>query len=83
MYNIYVNGVFTESFITEEEAIAYCDAMVEIKYEKHVYEKLVKAAWPFPTNYQLDLFTGEYPVASPNISAENPVVYHFPTMPKP
>jgi len=77
MYNIYVNGVFTESFITEEEAIAYCeDAMVEIKYEKHAYEKLVNAAWPFPTtfptNYQLDLFTDEYPV-----------VYKFPTESKP
>lgn len=71
MYNIYVNGVFTESFITEDEARAYGDTVVKIKYE-HTYEKLVKATWPFPTASQLDLFTGEYPV-----------VYKFPTESKP
>ena len=75
MYNIYVNGVFTESFITEQEARDYCDSMVEIKYElkEHIYDKL--ESWPFPTRHetylppsQLDLFTGVYP---------------FPTSPKP
>lgn len=83
MYNIYVDGVFIESFITEEEAKAYSATML-VEVSQHQYDKL--EAWPFPTNYetfptrhetylppsQLDLFTGEYPV-----------VYPFPTSPKP
>ena len=80
MYNIYVDGVFIESFITEEEAKAYSATML-VEVSQHQYDKL--EAWPFPTNYemlptideisrvqhsQLDLFTGVYP---------------FPTSPKP
>ena len=76
MYNIYVDGVFIESFITEEEAKAYSATML-IEVSQHQYDKL--ESWPFPTRHetylppsQLDLFTGE-----------SPVIYQFPTSPKP
>ena len=73
MYNIYVDGVFIESFITEEEAKAYSATML-IEVSQHIYDNL--ESWPFPTideisrvqHSQLDLFTGVYP---------------FPTSPKP
>ena len=85
MYNIYVDGVFIESFITEEEAKAYSATML-VEVRQHQYDKL--EAWPFPTNYESWPFPTNYEML-PTIDEISRVqhsqldLFPFPTSPKP